>query len=400
MRRVAVAGLHQPVVVPGGEEHHLLRRGGLDHPAGVGADAGAAGQDAEVERFEVREGVVGTGDEHDRLPRLHLVAVEEGVHLELGPLDRAELQDRDGLVHPAEEGLLLAEHLHRDAGTVVVGDQDFAGPHEVLIGVIARAHLLDREVEDVRVEPGAEPLFRRYCGSEEFINGGMRWCLWLHGVDPAVLRGLPRVCARVEQVRAFRRASTAAPTRAAAERAAEFFYVSQPSGEYIAVPEVSSERRGYIPIGYLPANVVASNKLYVVAAPDMFLFGVLSSAMHMAWVRVVCGRLRSDYQYSATMVYNTFPWPVGAAGAERGAVEAAAREVLDIRGRWPKSTLAELYDPLKMPASLARAHRALDLAVDRCYQREAFVSDQARFEHALGRYQATLLRVRQDINES
>ncbi|MBK7828469.1 MAG: hypothetical protein IPJ59_25235 [Nannocystis sp.] len=100
--------------------------------------------------------------------------------------------------------------------------------------------------EFLRVEPGAEPLFRRYCGSEEFINGGMRWCLWLRGVDPAVLRGLPRVVERVEQVREFRRASTAAPTRAAAERAAEFFYVSQPAGEYIAVPEVSSERRGYI----------------------------------------------------------------------------------------------------------------------------------------------------------
>ena len=239
--------------------------------------------------------------------------------------------------------------------------------------------------EFLRAEPGAEPLFRRYCGSEEFIHGGVRWCLWLRGADPAVLRGLPGVVERVERVRGFRRSSTAAPTRAAAERAAEFFYVSQPAGEYIAVPEVSSERRGYIPVGFLAPEVIASNKLYVVAAPDMFLFGVLSSAMHMAWVRVVGGRLRIDYQYSATMVYNTFPWPAGADVAERGAVEAAARGVLAARGGG--RTLAELYDPLGMPARLAGAHAELDRAVDRCYRREGFGSEAVRFEHALGRYQ-------------
>ena len=240
-------------------------------------------------------------------------------------------------------------------------------------------------------EPGAEGLFRRYCGSEELIHGGMRWCLWLRGVDPAVIGGLPRVAERVERVRAFRAASTAAPTRGAASRAAEFFHVAQPPGDYIAVPEVSSQRRRYIPVGVVPGSVIASNKLYVVPT-DMFVLGVLASAMHMAWVQVVGGRLKSDYQYSATMVFNTFPWPVEARAGERAAVEAAARGVLAARVGCPGRTLAELYDPRAMPGSLARAHAELDAAVDRCFRAEAFVGDADRFEHALTRYQALALR--------
>lgn len=239
----------------------------------------------------------------------------------------------------------------------------------------------------LREEPGAEPLFRRYCGAEEFLNGGLRWCLWLRGVDPALLRGLPLVWARVLRVRAFRSASSAAPTRAAAGRAAEFFHVAQPEGDYLAVPEVSSERRRYIPVGYLPASVIASNKLYIVAAADRVLFGVLSSAMHMAWVRVVCGRLKSDYQYSATLGYNPFPWPTAGA-AERAAVETAAQGVLAARGGFPESTLAQLYDPARMPGALALAHEVLDRAVDRCYRPEPFVSEQGRFEHLLARCHA------------
>ena len=240
-------------------------------------------------------------------------------------------------------------------------------------------------------EPGAEGLFRRYCGSEELIHGGMRWCLWLRGVDPAVIGGLPRVAERVERVRAFRAASTAAPTRGAASRAAEFFHVAQPPGDYIAVPEVSSQRRRYIPVGVVPGSVIASNKLYVVPT-DMFVLGVLASAMHMAWVQVVGGRLKSDYQYSATMVFNTFPWPVEARAGERAAVEAAARGVLAARDGCPGRTLAALYDPRAMPGSLARAHAELDAAVDRCFRAEAFVGDADRFEHALTRYQALALR--------
>jgi hypothetical protein len=220
----------------------------------------------------------------------------------------------------------------------------------------------------------------------------MRWCLWLRGVDPAVIGGLPRVAERVERVRAFRAASTAAPTRGAASRAAEFFHVAQPPGDYIAVPEVSSQRRRYIPVGVVPGSVIASNKLYVVAAADMFVLGVLASAMHMAWVQVVGGRLKSDYQYSATMVFNTFPWPVEAMAGERAAVEAAARGVLAARAGCPGRTLAALYDPRAMPGSLARAHAELDAAVDRCFRAEAFGGDADRFEHALTRYQALALR--------
>ena len=238
----------------------------------------------------------------------------------------------------------------------------------------------------LRVEPAARPFFRRFTGSEEFINGEMRWCLWLKDADPRALRSCPQVLAAVEQVRKFRLESTAAPTRAAAGRPAEFFYISQPDTEYIAIPEVSSERRRYIPIGYLPPSTIASNKIYVIAAPSLFVFGMLSSAMHMAWVRVICGRLKSDYQYSGSMVYNTFPWPAGGEARAHSAVETAAQAVLDARAAFPTSTLADLYDPRTMPPALAKAHAALDRAVDRCYKREKFVSDQARFEHLFRMY--------------
>jgi hypothetical protein len=251
-------------------------------------------------------------------------------------------------------------------------------------------HLLmtgDEREDLLRHEPEARPLLRRFTGSEEFLNGDMRWCLWLHGADPAALRKLPHVRARVDRVRRFRLASTAKPTRAAAQRAGEFFYISQPASRYIAVPEVSSERRRFIPIGHLPPRIIASNKIYVIASPSLFLFGVLMSTMHMAWVRTICGRLKSDFQYSGSMVYNTFPWPTDAPTKARRAVEAAAQAVLDVRSAHPKATLADLYDPLHMPPPLARAHHVLDRAVDRCYRKAPFASDLTRFEFLFARYQ-------------
>ena len=145
--------------------------------------------------------------------------------------------------------------------------------------------------------PDAKSFLRRFVGSEELINGIDRWCLWLVDANPQELRALPAIKKRVEAVREFRLKSTAAPTKKAAERPAAFFYQSQPASSYIAVPEVSSENRTYIPIAFLPPGVIASNKLYLVESSDLYLFGVLSSAMHMAWVKVVAGRLKSDFQY-------------------------------------------------------------------------------------------------------
>lgn len=182
------------------------------------------------------------------------------------------------------------------------------------------------------------------------------------------------VLARVESVRAFREESTAEPTRKTAATPTRFFYVSQPVSNYIVVPEVSSERRRFIPIGYMSRDVICSNTNYLIPEPSLYVFGLLTSSMHMAWTNVVCGRLKSDYRYSASIVYNNFPWPnielnqpPAQEGRAKSAVETAAQVVLDTRAQFPDSSLADLYDPLSMPPALVKAHQKLDAAVDAAY---------------------------------
>ena len=248
--------------------------------------------------------------------------------------------------------------------------------------------LTDAEKKELlAVEPAAAKFLKRFTGSEEFINGNMRWCLWLKDASPAELRDLPEVKKRIQAVKEFRAKSTAAPTRKAAQTPTLFFYISQPATEFIAIPEVSSERRSYIPIGFLPPSVIVSNKVYVIAEPSLYLFGLLSSAMHMAWMRQTAGRLESRYQYSGSMVYNTFPWPSAVTAKHREMVEQAAQAVLDDRAKQTISTLADLYDPLTMPAPLLKAHQALDRAVDKCYRAEPFASDRHRVEYLFALYE-------------
>jgi len=225
----------------------------------------------------------------------------------------------------------------------------------------------EERAELIAREPAAEPWIKRYVGSQDFINGLERWCLWLVGIQPAQLRMMPLVLKRVDAVRRFREASTANPTRKAAERAAEFFYISQPGTSYVVVPEVSSERRRYIPMGFLSADGICSNTNYLVPDAGISSFGVMTSAMHMAWTRAVCGRLKSDYRYAGSIVYNNFPWPDVADEKHRVAIETAAQRVLDARACFPGSTLADLYDPLTMPPTLIKAHQQLDKAVDAAY---------------------------------
>jgi hypothetical protein len=248
--------------------------------------------------------------------------------------------------------------------------------------------LTDAEKKELlTVEPAAEKFLKHFIGSEEFINGNMRWCLWLTEASPTELRALPEVMKRVQAVKAFRAESTAAPTRKAAQSPTLFFYISQPATKFIAIPEVSSERRSYIPIGFLTSSVIVSNKIYVIAESGLYLFGVLSSAMHMAWMRQTAGRLESRYQYSGSMVYNTYPWAGAVTDKQRAAVEAAAQAVLNARAQYPTSTLADLYDPLTMPAPLLKAHQQLDRAVDRCYRPEPFPSDRHRVEYLFALYE-------------
>ncbi len=166
-----------------------------------------------------------------------------------------------------------------------------------------------------------------------------------------------------------------------------FAEIRQPDSEYLAFPTLSSVRRRYVPIAYLKPEVIASNQLYVISRASLFHFGVLHSDMHMAWVRQVGGRFKSDYRYSAGLIYNNYPWPVEVTGIHRETVVESAQAVLHERAKFPTSVLADLYDPLLMPEPLLKAHHRLDRAVDRCYRTEPFDSDRQRVEYLFALYE-------------
>jgi hypothetical protein len=243
------------------------------------------------------------------------------------------------------------------------------------------------KVKLLAAEPSAVEFIRPLVGSEEFINGGSRWCLWLENAQPAQLRSMPTVLKRIEKVKEMRLASTKAATRKDAITPSLFAERRQPTSRYLAIPEVSSENRRYVPMAFLPPEIVCTNKIQYVPNACDFDFGVLTSQMHMAWMRQVCGRLKSDYSYSAKLVYNNFPWPQDATEAQRKKVEESAREILAAREQFPGSTLADLYDPVSMPPRLAKAHETLDRAVDRCYRKDPFLTDRQRVEYLFALYE-------------
>lgn len=237
-------------------------------------------------------------------------------------------------------------------------------------------------------EPGAEPLFRRYVGGDEYINGFHRWILYLADATPTQLRQLPHVRQRVSAVREYRSGSSRPSTIRMADEPTRLGVDERLTGDYLVIPNTSSERRDYVPIGWLGPDVIANQKLRILPNSTTWQFGVLTSRMHMAWMRQITGRMKSDYMYSVGVVYNTFPWP-DASPAQRAQIEPLAQAVLDARAL-PKnatSTLADLYDPDTMPAELRRAHRELDTAVDRLYRRAPFGSDRERVEHLFTLYQ-------------
>ncbi|MCK6407149.1 MAG: hypothetical protein L6Q60_14210 [Rhodocyclaceae bacterium] len=260
-------------------------------------------------------------------------------------------------------------HFDPDTQPIAFGSMPNDGGHLLLTA--------DERLELIAAEPLAKQWLRPIVGSEEYINGIERWCLWLGGISPAELRAMPNVRRRVEAVRQQRLGSTRETTNRLADTPALFGEIRQPATNYLAVPKTSSERRAYIPIGFLPPSVIANTELFTLEGAGLFHFGVLTSQMHMAWVRAVCGRLKSDYRYSAGIVYNNFPWP-DADGKKITAVEKAAQMVLDARAAYPDSTLADLYDPLAMPANLLDAHRAVDKAVDAAYGKKSFSGEAER----------------------
>ena len=269
----------------------------------------------------------------------------------------------------------------------------------LILSVADKADLMSKE-------PQAAVWIKPFAMGEEFINGVARYCLWLVDCPPQVLRTMPEVIKRVEAVKTMRLASTKAPTRAMANMPTLFAEIRQPKTNYLALPRVSSERRAFIPIAYASSDLIAGDKLQTIPNASLYEFGVITSSMHMAWMRTTAGRLKSDFQYSVKITYNNFPWPDCRSDAlvankvttnrdesvaptkSINAIEVAAQAVLDARAVHTNASLADLYDPLTMPANLLKAHQALDKAVDAAYGYKGAKTDAARVAFLFERYQA------------
>jgi hypothetical protein len=297
-----------------------------------------------------------------------------------------------------------------DAGDILLSKRDMPLAHVPSMRYGSKpvdgGHLLlsNEEKADLQHnEPKAKKYIRQFLGADEFLYGIERWCLWLKGISPTDLKLMPLVLKRVEAVKKMRLESAKEPTREMAAYPTLFAEDRQPDSDYIIVPEVSSEKRNYLPIGFVSKDVVSSNLNYTIPNATLFVFGVISSSMHTAWIRHVAGRLESRYRYSSQIVYNNFPWPeipaavnsphpddhnAPASGTppylKRGkgelqkAIEQAAQGVLDARDAHQDSSLADLYDPVAMPPDLRKAHQALDRAVDVAYGKKNFASDAER----------------------
>ena len=237
--------------------------------------------------------------------------------------------------------------------------------------------LSEEEKNDlVRQEPGSEKYIRKLLGAEEYINNIPRFCLWLLDANPSDLKTLPNVLSRIESVRSFRLASKKDATKKWAAMPTRFIEVRQPSSDYIIIPGHSSENRQYVPMGFIGKDIIVNNAVQIIPDATLYHFGILTSTMHMAWMRYVCGRLKSDYRYSKDIVYNNFPWPTPS-DKNRTDIEEAAQSVLDVRAKFPDSSLADLYDPALMPSDLVAAHNKLNRLVEKSYGK-TFTDDAER----------------------
>ena len=301
---------------------------------------------------------------------------EESDHAVLSPylFDATSLADPH-LVVREESGPI------NGMGRLITGSQPI-DDGEYIFDVAERAEFLE-------AEPDAAQFLRPYVGAREFLQGSERWILALQEVSPTTLKGLSRVRERMAAVRRYRLKSKRKSTLAIANYPTRYNVEVIPNASYLVIPEVSSERREYAPIGWLEPPSIPSNKLRLLSDATLSDFVLLTSAMHMAWMRAVTGRMKSDYMYSVGVVYNTFPTPPGFASgnADLSKLEPLAQAVLDARTAHPGATLANLYDPDMMPPNLRRAHQALDRAVDRLYRGTGFSSERERVEHLLALYE-------------
>lgn len=231
------------------------------------------------------------------------------------------------------------------------------------------------------LEPKAEPYIKQLISAKEYLNGKTRWCLWLKLCPPHDLKTMPYVLERIENVRKLRSESSREATQKLAKFPALFGEDRQPESNYILVPLHSSENRAYIPMGFFTQDEIANNSTGIIPNATLYHFGILTSKIHMDWVRYVCGRIKSDYRYSNEIVYNNFPFPLHVNEAREQSIEKLAQAILDARAQFPSASLADLYHPLTMPPVLLKAHEALDKAVDKLYKKEGFKTDTERVAH-------------------
>ncbi len=231
--------------------------------------------------------------------------------------------------------------------------------------------------EFVIKEPKSTKYFKRFLGGNSIINGDIRYCLWLKDINPTELKSLKFINKKTEMVRVARLNASALSTKKLANFPFLFSSLNNPR-IFLAIPETSSENRKYIPIDFYNDDFIPNNTCYIIADASIFHFGILMSLMHMAWVKTTCGRMKSDFRYSNTIVYNNYPWPLNPTEKQIKAIETAAQKVLDARLQFPNSSLADLYDPLTMPSALTKAHNELDKAVDLAYRSQAFTSEANR----------------------
>ena len=220
--------------------------------------------------------------------------------------------------------------------------------------------------EFIAKEPASREWFKPWYGSQEFINRKPRYCLWLGKCPPNILRKMPECMKRVEAVRDFRLSSSSAGTVKLADKPTRFHVENMPDGDYMLVPKVSSERRRYVPMGLMTPDTLCSDLVFIIPGASLYHFGILTSNVHMAWMRTVCGRLKSDYRYSKDIVYNNFPWPTPT-DAQKAKIEQTAQAILDARALYPDCSLADLYDEVTMPPELRKAHQQNDKAVMEAY---------------------------------
>ena len=262
-----------------------------------------------------------------------------------------------------------AKHIQPFVPRIFLGNKPSDGGNLILTA--------DEAKKILKREPALAKFIYRYVGGNEFINNVERYCLWLINATPDEIRHSKELYRRVSAVKSFRLASSSVSTRKSAETPHKFFFISQPTTDYLLIPMTSSGERKYIPIGFMKPNFIASNANLIIPNAEIYHFGVLTSSIHMAWTKSVGSYLGTSYRYSGSVVYNNFAW-VEATLEQKKLIEQSAQNILDVRASYPKSTLADLYDELTMPADLRLAHRKNDLAVAKAYGMENILNDEPK----------------------